>query len=286
MLLNEVFRCFILALKLFRPVIGLQESLTDPVCGLNMGQTAEIVAKDFHISRREQDEFALRSHQRAAAAREKLAEEIVPVHVGPQYRKVVEHDNGVRENQTIEALAKLKPFFERETGTVTAGNSSQITDGACALMMTTEERAKSMGYEPLGFIKGYAYEGLDPKRMGLGPAYAIPTALKKAGLSLKDIELIEINEAFAVQVIASIKALASDQFCREKLGLSAAVGEVNPDLLNVNGGSIALGHPVGATGSRLILTLLKEMKRRKMQFGLASLCVGGGQGAAIVLERE
>ena len=270
----------------FRPVIGLQESLTDPVCGLNMGQTAEIVAKDFHISRREQDEFALRSHQRAAAAREKLAEEIVPVHVGPQYRKVVEHDNGIRENQTIEALAKLKPFFERETGTVTAGNSSQITDGACALMMTTEERAKSMGYEPLGFIKGYAYEGLDPKRMGLGPAYAIPTALKKAGLSLKDIELIEINEAFAVQVIASIKALASDQFCREKLGLSAAVGEVNPDLLNVNGGSIALGHPVGATGSRLILTLLKEMKRRKMQFGLASLCVGGGQGAAIVLERE
>ena len=270
----------------FKPIIGLQESLMDPVCGLNMGQTAEILAKEFEISRREQDEFALRSHKRAWASREKLREEIVPVPVGPQFKNIIRDDNGVREKQTMEALLKLKPYFERGTGTVTAGNSSQITDGACALFVTTEDRAKALGYKPLGYIRSYSYVGLDPKRMGLGPAYAIPQALKKAGVSLKDVGLVEINEAFACQVIACVKALSSEIFCREKLGLSEAVGEIDPEILNVNGGAIALGHPVGSTGSRLVLTLLKEMQRRNVNLGVASLCVGGGQGGAIILERD
>ncbi len=269
----------------FRPVVGLTASLTDPVCGLNMGQTAEVLAKEFHVSRRDQDEFALMSHRRAAGGRARLAEEIVPVHVGPRYETVVKEDNGIRENQTLEALAKLPPYFEKGTGTVTAGNSSQITDGATALLMTTEEKAKAWGYEPLGYVKSYVYVGLDPRRMGLGPAFAIPQVLKKAGAGLKDMELIEINEAFAAQVISCERALASDRFCREELGLPGAVGEIDREILNVNGGAIALGHPVGTTGSRLILTLLKEMKRRNLGLGMVSLCVGGGQGAAIVLER-
>jgi acetyl-CoA acetyltransferase family protein len=269
----------------FSPAIGLQEALTDPVCGLNMGQTAELVAKDFGVSRRDQDEFALESHRRATAARAQLAEEIVPVFPGPDYKGSVDRDNGVRENQTLEDLAKLKPYFERKTGTVTAGNSSQITDGACAVLVTTEEKAKALGLAPLGYLRAYTYEGLDPRRMGLGPAYAIPSVLKKAGLGLKDIDLIEINEAFAAQVIACERAMASDRFCREKLGLAGPVGQLDRSRLNVNGGAIAIGHPVGATGTRLILTLLLEMKRRGAGLGLVSLCIGGGQGAAAVFER-
>ena len=196
------------------------------------------------------------------------------------------HDNGVRDNQSIEALAKLKPIFERKNGTVTAGNSSQITDGAVALLVMKEEKAKALGYKPLGYVRAWAYAGLDPKRMGLGPAYSIPKALNRAGLPFNEIGLWEINEAFAAQVIACTKALSSDKFCREQLGRLNALGDINPDLLNVNGGSIALGHPVGATGSRLILTMLKEMHRRNLKTGCVSLCVGGGQGGAVILERE
>ena len=266
--------------------MGIQEGLTDPVCGLNMGQTAEVLAKEYGISRKEQDEFALMSHRRATAARAKLAEEIVPVHVGPDYKTVVDKDNGVRENQSMEDLAKLKPFFDRVAGTVTAGNSSQITDGACALLVMPEEKAKSLGFTPLGYLRSYDYQGLDPRRMGLGPAYAIPTALRKADLKLQDIGLIEINEAFAAQVIACERALESDKFGREELGLGGAAGKIDRDILNVNGGAIAIGHPVGSTGSRLILTLLLEMKRRNVKYGVVALCIGGGQGAAAVLERE
>lgn len=272
--------------ELVKPIIGLQEALTDPVCGLNMGQTAEVLAKEFGISRRDQDEFSLASHQKAAAAKSKLAEEIVPVEVGPDYKTTVDSDNGVREKQSMEDLTKLKPYFERGTGTVTAGNSSQITDGAAAVLIMPEEKAKALGYKPLGYIRSYAYEGLDPRRMGLGPAFAIPSALKKAGLALKDIELFEINEAFAAQVIACERALQSDAFCKKELGLSGAYGVIRRDILNVNGGGIALGHPVGVTGTRIILTLLKELARRGQKLGVASLCIGGGQGAAIVLERE
>lgn len=269
----------------YKPIFSLQDALTDPVCGLNMGETAEVLAKEFGISRKEQDEFAVMSHQRATQARTKLAEEIVGVPVGPHYKKIIDTDNGVRENQTMEQLAKLKPVFDRRTGTVTAGNSSQITDGACAILVMTEEKAKSEGHEPLGYLRAYAYEGLDPRRMGLGPAYAIPAVLKKAGLTLKDMELLEINEAFAAQSIACERALASESFCREKLGLAGAVGKINREILNVNGGAIALGHPVGTSGGRLVLTLLKEMKRRNLKFGLAAMCVGGGQGGAAVFER-
>lgn len=260
--------------RLLKPVIGLQLGLTDPVCGLNMGQTAEILAKEYGITRKEQDEFALASHKRALGAREKLKEEIVPVFVPPKYEKTITDDNGVRENIIIEDLAKLKPYFDRYSGSVTVGNACQVTDGACALLLMKEEKAKELGFAPLGFIRSYDYVGVEPSKMGIGPAFAIPEALKKAGLKLSDIELLEINEAFAAQVIA----------CERQLE-SAGVGKLNRDILNVNGGAIALGHPVGVTGSRLILTLLKEMQRRNLHLGLASLCVGGGQGAAVIVER-
>ncbi len=271
---------------LYKPVIGLQQGLTDPVCGLNMGQTAEIIAKDFGISRLEQDEFALESHLRVEKSRDILREEIVAVHPGPKYKKSIDFDNGVREGQNMEALAKLKPYFEKNTGTVTAGNSSQLTDGAAMLLTMSEEKSKALGLKPLGYLKNFAYAGLHPKRMGLGPAFAIPQALDRAGMSMKDIELFEINEAFAAQVIGCERALESKEFCAKFLGKSAAVGSWSRDKLNVNGGAIALGHPVGATGARLILTLLKEMTRRNLQTGIASLCIGGGQGGAVILERS
>lgn len=259
---------------LLKPVIGLQLGLTDPVCGLNMGQTAEILAKEYGITRKEQDEFALVSHKRAFGARERLKEEMVPVFVPPKYEKTITDDNGVRENITLEDLAKLKPYFDRYSGSVTVGNACQVTDGACALLMMKEEKAKELGFEPLGFIRSYAYVGVEPSKMGIGPAFAIPEVLKKAGLKLSDLELFEINEAFAVQVMACERQLEKDN-----------IGKLNREILNVNGGAIALGHPVGVTGSRLILTLLKEMKRRNLHLGLASLCVGGGQGAAVIVER-
>ncbi len=250
----------------FRPRIGVWLGLTDPTCGLNMGQTAEVLQRDFGISREEQDRFALESHQKAAAARARLREEIVPVNG-------VSADNGVRENQTLEALAKLRPVFEKP-GTVTAGNASQITDGAVALLVMSEEKAREAGLTPLGFLRGYAYVGCEPRRMGLGPAFAIPKVLGQTGVRWADIELIEINEAFAVQVLA-VELLLRKQF---NLTLPR-------ERLNVNGGAIALGHPVGASGARLVLTLLKEMNRRHAKLGLASACVGGGQGAALILER-
>ena len=269
----------------FKPVAGIALGLTDPVCGLNMGQTAEVLAKEFGITREEQDGFSLMSHKRAISGRMKLREEIVPVMTGRDYNIVVEDDNGPRENQTIEALSRLKPYFERHTGTVTVGNSCQVTDGACAVLVMDEEKAKAMGYEPLGYIRAYSYIGLEPHKMGLGPVYAIPGVLKKAGLKLKDMDLVEINEAFAAQVLACIKALDSKKFAEENFNTSEPVGQIDMEKLNVSGGAIALGHPVGVSGSRLVLTLLKEMKRRNARFGLASLCVGGGQGGAVILER-
>ncbi len=269
----------------FKPVAGLALGLTDPVCGLNMGQTAEILAKEFGISRKEQDEFSLSSHKKAIANKSKLKEEIVPVIVPPDYKVVVENDNGPRENQTMDALCSLRPYFDRYTGTVTVGNSCQVTDGACALLVMDEDKARQMGYEPLGYLRAYNYIGLAPSKMGLGPAYSIHLVLKKAGLKLKDMDLIDINEAFAAQVLSCVKALASKKFAEENFSESEAFGQIDMDRLNVNGGAIALGHPVGTSGSRLVLTLLKEMKRKNARFGLASLCVGGGQGGAVILER-
>lgn len=270
--------------ELLRPTIGLMEGLTDPVCGLNMGQTAEVLAKEFGIARGEQDAFALQSHLRAAQAKEMLREEIVPVIPGPDYQGAVTDDNGPRAQQTIEALTKLRPVFDRYAGTVTAGNASQITDGACCLLIATEEKARELGKEPLGYIKAAAFAGVEPHRMGIGPAHAIPRVLKKAGMKIADIQAFEINEAFAVQVLACLKLLSSEDFAR-KFGYEGFTGEIHPDILNVNGGSIALGHPVGTTGSRLILTMLKHMRRHDLNTGMVSLCIGGGQGAAVILER-
>lgn len=271
----------------FKPRITLQLGLTDPVCGMNMGDTAELLARESGLSREEQDAFALESHQRAAAAKAKLAEEICPVFptlASGKSTKPIVADNGVRESQTMEALAKLRPVFDRHHGTVTAGNASQITDGAVALLVMTEERAAELGFTPLGALLGYAYAGCDPTRMGLGPVYAIAKAEQKTGLAVNAADLIEINEAFAAQTLAVLKCCESEQFAKKMLGRSSPVGEIRRDRLNVNGGAIALGHPVGATGARLVLASLKELKRQNLKRALVSVCVGGGQGAAIWLE--
>jgi len=269
----------------FSPRVGLMLGLTDPTCGLNMGETAEVLARDFSISRGEQDAFALQSHQRALAARERLADEIAPLFLTNNGAHPVTRDNGPRDQQTLEALTKLKPFFDRKHGTVTAGNASQITDGAVALLVMSERRAHELGYEPLGALTGFAYAGCDPRRMGLGPVFAIARAETQCGLKLDDADLIEINEAFAAQTLAVQKAARSDEFARKFLGRDRALGEMPGDKLNVNGGAIALGHPVGASGARLPLTALKELRRRGKRRALVSVCVGGGQGAALWLER-
>jgi len=269
--------------KHFKPEIGLQQGLTDAVCGLNMGETAEVLAKEHGITREAQDEFALRSHRRVTLARLKLAEEIVPVPVPPRFGEMAVEDNGVRENQSMEALAKLKPYFDRKFGTVTAGNSSQITDGGAATLVMSGKAAAAHGLRPLGKIRGVAFVGLEPERMGLGPAVATPLALKRAGVSWKEIGLVEINEAFAAQCLAVARVFPSAEW-HERYGTGGPVGEIDWDRTNVNGGAIALGHPVGSSANRLVTTLLREMRRRDVQFGLATMCIGGGQGGAVVLE--
>ena len=271
--------------RMLTPRIALLEGLTDLVCGLNMGQTAEVLAREFRIDRDQQDGFALRSHQRAIAARERLREEIVPVFAPPRY-EMIRDDVGPRENQTLEQLGKLKPYFDRKNGTVTVGNACQVTDGAVALLIGGEKEASAWPVPPLARIRSHAFAGLSPARMGLGPVFAAHRALAAAGLQLSDCELFEINEAFAAQVLACLRASTSERFAREELGREHALGEIPEDRLNVNGGAIALGHPVGASGARLLLTLALEMRRRGLKRGLASLCVGGGQGAAFVLERD
>ncbi len=270
-----------------KPVVALMEGLTDPVSGLNMGQTAEILARDFGISRAEQDAFALRSHQRAIAAQKagKFEEEIFPVELEPNYSGHLDVDVGPRDGQSLEALAKLKPFFDKENGTVTAGNACPVTDGAVALVLMNAEKAKSEGREILGMISGFTFTGCEPKRMGMGPAFSTSKLLEATGVELSDIDVVELNEAFAAQVLANQRAFSSKQYCIEKLGRKKEMGELKDDRLNVNGGAIAMGHPVGATGARLVLTCLLEMKRAKQGLGLATLCIGGGQGAAFLLER-
>jgi acetyl-CoA C-acetyltransferase/acetyl-CoA acyltransferase len=257
----------------FLPSPALRLGLTDPVSGLNMGETAEVLAREFEIGRTEQDLFALRSHRRAADGEARLAEEIVPAY-DPARGIAVLRDNGVRPQQSLEALAALRPIFEKGTGTVTAGNSSQITDGAVALLIGSRAAAKAIGVEPLGTVRGFAHAGCDPARMGLGPVYAIQRLLEKLTLTLEDAEIVEINEAFAAQVLAVLRKLKD-----------MGIGVIPDERLNVNGGAIALGHPVGASGARLVLTALKELQRRNGRHALISLCVGGGQGSALWLER-
>jgi acetyl-CoA acetyltransferase family protein len=247
----------------------LMAALLDPYCGCYMAQTSNNLARDYGIGRREQDEFALLSHARAAAGWEsgRLAEEVAPVTVGEGKRaKTVERDEHLRPENTLEGLSKLPPAFDKE-GFVTAGNASGIVDGAAMLLLSTRERAAERGWQPLGRILAWTTVGVDPSRMGIGPAPAIRKALEKAGKTLDSIDLVEINEAFAGQVLAVVKELGLDT-----------------EKLNVNGGAIAIGHPLGATGARITLTLLKELRRRGGGAGVASACIGGGQGIAIVVE--
>jgi acetyl-CoA acyltransferase len=268
------------------PVIGIKQGLTDPVSGLMMGETAEKLAREYGISREAQDLFALRSHQRAAAAwnEGRLQDEVMTFYPERSSSPVTQ-DVGPRANQSLEALARLKPYFDRRWGTVTVGNSCQVTDGAVALLLMDEDRARSLGLPRAGRIRGYAYAGCDPARMGLGPVYSTARALRMTGMKLSQLELVEINEAFAAQVLACLKCFESPP--ADCIGTDGAslFGPLDENKLNVNGGAIALGHPVGASGARLVLTVLNELSRRHGTLGLATMCVGGGQGGAAIVER-
>jgi acetyl-CoA C-acetyltransferase/acetyl-CoA acyltransferase len=278
----EKIKCFSkLRPRHFRPLIGIQLGLTDPTCRLNMGQTAEVLAREFGISRVDQDSFAVESHNRALAAAETCfhSGEIVP------WSDTILKDLGPRKGQSIAQLSKLRPIFEKD-GTVTAGNSCPLTDGAAALVLASEDFVAATGVSPLGYVSAVSIQGCDPRRMGLGPVYAIAKLLKQTGLSLKEIDLMEINEAFAAQVLACLAALDSKSFADRELGQGERIGEVDRTRLNVNGGAIALGHPVGTTGTRLVLTLLRALREGKMKRGIASLCIGGGQGMAMLLEGD
>jgi len=272
--------------RALKPRIAIVEGLTDSTTGMLMGDTAEKVARQFGIDRAQMDAFALQSHQRAALAQQqnRFADEIAPFVPGPSYKAAVVADDGVRTEQTIEALARLKPVFDRQNGDVTVGNSCQVTDGAVALLCMSAGRAHGLGLQPLAIVRGHATAALSPTTMGLGPVHSTPKALARAGIGLRDLDRIEINEAFAAQVLGCQRAFASADYCRNELGLGSALGEIDPAKLNVNGGAIALGHPIAATGARLLLTLAHELRRSGGRYGLATLCIGGGQGQAIVLE--
>lgn len=269
----------------FKPVMGIELGLTDPVSGLNMGETAEVLAKEFSLSREQQDEFAMVSHQKAEAAQNQcfLSGEIVAAE--RKQGEPIRLDKGPRHGQSMGQLARLRPIFQTD-GTVTAGNSCPLTDGAAALVLSDPNDCERFASPPLGYITAYAIAGCEPSRMGLGPVYATAKLLKKTGLSLPDFDLIEINEAFAAQVLACEKAFGSKSFAESELGIRNALGEIPLDRLNVHGGAIALGHPVGSTGTRLILTLLRSLRAAGKRRGLATLCVGGGQGVAMVVETE
>ncbi len=270
-----------------RDLTPVPPALTEPTTGLTMGESAERMAQKNGIPRSAQDEFAYQSHRRAADAWRtgRFDAEVMHVAIPPGYDRVSAKDNIVRDDTTMEALALLKPVFDRKYGTVTAGNSSPLTDGAAAVVLTSEEKARALGLKPLGFVRAYAYAALDPSDQLLqGPAYAAPIALDRAGLALRDLDLVDMHEAFAVQVLSNLQAFASRRFAEEKLGRSAPLGEVDPARLNVNGGSIALGHPFAATGARMILQTLRELGRRKGAHALLTVCAAGAIGAALVLD--
>ena len=277
------------ALARIRPkdLVPVTPAIAEPSTGETMGQSAEKMAKLNSIAREEQDHFALRSHRLAAAgtADGRLTAEIMPVYVPPKFASIMTSDNGIREDTSYEALAALKPVFDRKYGSVTAGNSSPLTDGGACVLLMSEEKARSLGYTPLGIIRSYAYAALDPGEQLLqAPVLAAPVALKRAGLSLKDIDLVEMHEAFAAQVLSNLKGFES-KYWAERAGFSQPVGEVDRAKLNVMGGSIAIGHPFGATGARITTTLLNELRRRGGQFGLMTVCAAGGMGFAMVVER-
>ncbi len=279
------------ALSKLRPadLAPVAPAIAEYTTGMSMGESAEKMAKENDISRRAQDEIALMSHQRAAAATEdgRFTAQMAPTFPPPRYDKAVARDNGVRADSSLEALAKLKPVFDRRYGTLTAGNSSPLTDGGSAVLLMSEERAKALGYTPLGYLRSYAFTALNPGDQLLqGPAYAAPAALDAAGVTLADIDLVEMHEAFAAQILSNMKAFASKKFAREELGRSEPVGVVDFDRYNVTGGSIAIGHPFGATGARVVTQLLYELRRRGKNLGLVTVCAAGGVGFAMVVERE
>lgn len=270
-----------------KDLVPVPPAIAEYTTGLSMGESAEKMAKENGISRKAQDELALASHQNAARAWKEGAFEAEVMHlaVPPKYSTIADKDNLVREDTSLEALGALKPVFDRKYGTVTAGNASPLTDGAAALLVMSEEKAKALGYEPLGFLKAHAFAATDPADQLLqGPAYAAPIALDRAGMQLADFDLIEMHEAFAAQLASNLQAFASKSFA-EKLGRAAPLGEVDRTKLNVNGGSIALGHPFAATGARLVHQALQALKRRGLGTALVTACAQGGQGAALVLER-
>ncbi len=272
-----------------RHLIPVQPAIAEPTTGETMGASAERMAKENGISREDQDAWALRSHELAAAgtADGRLTAEIAPVYVPPSFEDVVTEDNGIRTNTSMEKLAKLRPAFDRKHGSVTAGNASPLTDGASAVVLMNGDRAAAEGIAPLGWIRSWAWTAVDPAGQLLqGPAYAAPVALDRAGLSMKDIGLMEMHEAFAAQVLSNLQALSSSAFAQEELGRSSAVGHPDLEKINVMGGSLAIGHPFGATGARLTTTILNEMARRDVQFGLITVCAAGGMGFAMVVERR
>jgi acetyl-CoA acyltransferase len=270
-----------------KDLLPVPPAIAEYSTGQTMGESAEKMAKENGISREEQDRIALASHHNAARAWKegRFNDEVMHVVIPPKYEEVAAKDNIVREDTSLEALGQLKPVFDRKYGTITAGNASPLTDGAAALLLMSEEKAKALGYEPLGFLRAHAYAATDPADQLLqGPAYAAPVALQRAGMKLADIDLVEMHEAFAAQVASNLQALASPAFAK-KAGWSAPVGEVDRERLNVNGGSISLGHPFGATGARIVTQALNELKRRNKNTVLCTVCAAGGLGAAVVLER-
>jgi acetyl-CoA acyltransferase len=280
-------RLAILARTRPRDLVPVTPGIAEPSTGMTMGQSAEKMAKENGISREAQDRFALRSHERAAAgtADGRLTAEIAPAFVPPRFDVVVTSDNGVRADTSYDQLATLRPVFDRRYGTVTAGNTSPLTDGAAAVLVMAEEAARAAGYAPLALVRSYAVAAVDPAdQLLMGPAYAVPKALERAGLRWKDLGLVEMHEAFAAQALSNVQAFESRAWAERHLGRSEPVGEVDWDATNVMGGSIAIGHPFGATGARLVTTLANEMRRRGVEFGLVSICAQGGMGFAMVLE--
>ena len=272
-----------------KDLLPVPPALKEPTTGLSMGESAQKMAREAGITREAQDAFAHRSHERAAAAWKNglFDREVMHVLPAPTFDEPLTQDNTVRKDGQLSAYAALKPVFDRKYGTVTAANSSPLTDGASALLVMSEARAKELGLTPLGFLRSWAYAALDPAGwMLMGPAHSTPLALDRAGITLKDLDLIEMHEAFAAQVLCNLQAFGSKQYAQKHLGRSVAIGEVDDAKLNVHGGSIALGHPFAATGARMVNTVLRELKRRGGGLGLATACAAGGLGAAVVLEVE
>jgi acetyl-CoA acyltransferase len=263
--------------------------LPERFAGYTLGESAEKLARRYQIGRDEQDSFAVRSHTLASMAQTEgiFEDEIIHTFVPPDFTEIVSADNSVRYDMSAEALSGLPPLFDKEFGTVTDGNSAPLTDGASVILLMSEDKARALGYKPIAYVRSYAYAAVDPTdELLMGPAYSTPAALERAGIGLDEIDLVEIHEPFSSQVISYVRALDSKGFAKEKLGRSQPVGEVDMEKLNISGGSIAIGHTLGATGARIIMTLAYRMSKRKGNFGLVSLASAGGLGVSIVIEKE